>query len=208
MLMQVNRDSELTSATVMLKHSTIDHGRAQRNRVHRNSIQRSPMVIESESPPPIPATNVKQRDLDRMAGFQNRLDNRLSQPKLTSIARSNGGSVVSLRASIDEPVSPLPEPVSPTKKQAASPSKKQSVSPSTQQVYSAVKMKQAKTNKNADGQLDKSLASRRNNSMIPQNISMGDLQAGLMNRINKPAKGDEPRMYTSKNRGKGMWDTT
>lgn len=56
--------------------------------------------MSQERPPVLPAQNPKQEHLDKMARYQSRLDQRLSQPKLNSPVRRDP-SMSSINQSID-----------------------------------------------------------------------------------------------------------
>ena len=80
--------------------------RSAMQKIHRNSINRSPSDAY-ERAPQLPGMNPKPDAVNRMTKYQNRLDSRLSQPKLNSPARqSNQGSTTSLHRSIGYSPSP------------------------------------------------------------------------------------------------------
>ena len=62
--------------------------RTNKQRMHRNSIERSQASFGlNESPPSLPAYNIKTTDVQKVANYIKKLDTRLSQPKLQSPAR-------------------------------------------------------------------------------------------------------------------------
>lgn len=101
-----HRDPAYMSNSFVLEPSPTKIGKRARNRVHRNSIEK--VEVSVERPPEMPAQNAKQTHLNQMAGYLNRLDSRLSQPKLHSAVRmSLKGSTASLGNKGSPPGSPL-----------------------------------------------------------------------------------------------------
>ena len=95
------------SNTFELHQSPDRKGHHYRNRVHRNSVEKVGMSVEK--PPELPSQNPKQTQLNQMAGYLNRLDSRLSQPKLHSKVRMSFTNMDgSLRNSGSQPNSPSP----------------------------------------------------------------------------------------------------
>ena len=87
---------EIISQMFTLQNRTMQTSTS--NRVHRNSIHRSSLLAPAH-PPILPVQNPKQEMLDMMASYQNKLDNRLSQPKMNSPVRiPHDGSRTSLRS--------------------------------------------------------------------------------------------------------------
>ena len=144
------------TGSTMLKPSDLQR-RTNMQRVHRNSIERSPII--REKPPALPAQNPKQEQLNILAKYLSRLDSRLSQPKLQSPVRTSlQVSQRSLNRSIENP-----SPTSPT-----SPGRQRGTLRETTQADSL------------------SAFEKHKKSEVVRNNSMVDLRDELLGKIAKP----------------------
>ena len=164
----------------MLEQAAARNGRQQRQRIHRNSIERG-QHDSAERPPEMPAQNPKQHQLNQMAKYLNRMDSRLSQPKLQSPIRraSQNGSQASLRRSIDDTAMKSPE--------------RQRLQTNVQVRSSKLALNQSTDKIGAGLELSRqdsqTWLEKRNRSVIMKNNSMAELYSDVKPvKITKPSR--------------------